>query len=71
MKNHARAGYGNVPRGCGLNPNTQGVMVPVALVDILATGSRKQRRWADKELCKLAREKQRQARKNSGVNNGR
>lgn len=46
MKNHAQAGYGNVPGGCGLNPNTQGVMAPVALVDILATCSRKQRRQA-------------------------
>lgn len=64
MKTHTQSGYGNVPGGCGLNPNTQGKMMPVALEDLLDTGSRTQRRWAAKELRKLEREKLKPARKN-------
>lgn len=56
--------YKNTPGGSGINPNTQGKMVPVALEDLLDTGSRTQRRWAAKELRKLEREKLKPARKN-------
>ena len=56
--------YRNTPGGCGnINPNLRGEMIPVALEDILSTGSREQRRWAETELRKVARAKVRELRK--------
>ncbi|MFH1494113.1 MAG: hypothetical protein ABIG70_04885 [Pseudomonadota bacterium] len=66
MKKHTSIGYRNVPGGSGINSNTKGEMVPVALEDMIVTGSRTQRRWALKEMRKIAREKLRQQRKSTG-----
>lgn len=55
MKNHSKTNYRNVPGGSGLNPNTRGQMIPVALEDMIVAGSRTQRRWAMKEMRKQAR----------------
>lgn len=66
MKNHPSTYYRNAPGGSGINSNTKGQMIPVALEDMIATGSRTQRRWALKEMRKIAREKLRQQRKSTG-----
>jgi len=66
MKNHSSVGYRNVPGGSGINPNIRGEMVAVTLDDMVESGSRQQRRWALKEMRKLARENVRQARHSAG-----
>lgn len=54
-------GYRNHPGGMGpISENTRGTMVPVCLEEVAATGSRAQRRWAQKKLTKINREKARQ-----------
>jgi hypothetical protein len=56
--------YRNTPGGCGnINPNLRGKMIPIELEDILSTGSRAHRRWAEKEMRKMARAKVRELRK--------
>lgn len=59
--------YRNVPGGSGINPNTCGEMVAVPLYDMIESGSRQQRRWALKEMRKLAREKTRQVQRNARI----
>jgi hypothetical protein len=71
MKNHSAIGYRNVPGGSGINPNTRGEMVAVPLYDMIESGSRQQRRWANKEMRKIAREKLGQQRNGAGLNNDR
>jgi hypothetical protein len=66
MKKRTSCGYRNVPGGSGINPNTRGKMVAVTLDDMIESGSRQQRRWALKEMRKLARENARQARNSAG-----
>lgn len=66
MKNHHSTHYGNAPGGSGINSNTRGQMVPVTLEDMIETGSRTQRRWAIKELRKIARTNLKQQRNGSG-----
>ncbi|MDP2785042.1 MAG: hypothetical protein Q8O38_10700 [Sulfurimicrobium sp.] len=66
MKNNHSSYYRNVPGGSGINPNIRGEMVAVTLDDMVDTGSRTQRRWALKELRKLAREALRETRKSVG-----
>ncbi len=45
--------YNEYPRGCRFSTNTTKHMVPVALEDIAAKGTRAQRRYAARELRRL------------------
>lgn len=55
MKNISHSNYKNMPGGVGFSSNSKGQMIPVALEDMLISGSRAQRRFAEKELRKIAR----------------
>jgi hypothetical protein len=49
--------FRNQPAGCRFGDNPVGKMMPVFLDDMVATGSRAQRRWAKKQLLRKAGKK--------------
>lgn len=57
MANKTPISFRNQPAGCRFGDNLVGKLMPVSLDDMAATGSRAQRRWAQKRLIKRAGKK--------------